>query len=201
MVYRRDNGLTGMSPTLDIAANRAAVKYTRTELARRLLWAGCWPLFRFSPRIFYAWRCRLLTLFGAQIGHDVRISNTAVIMMPWNLEVGDWSSIGEHALIYNLGFVRVGEQVAISQRAHICAGTHDHTLPDMPLIKSQIEIEDCVWVCADAFVGPGVKVHQGAVVAARAVIVRDVPSWSVVAGNPARFVKTRVMQETLRRSA
>ncbi len=55
------------------------------------------------------------------------IYNSATIYMPWNLEVGDWSSIGEHAFIYNLGRVTIGSKTTIFHRAHLCAGTHDYT--------------------------------------------------------------------------
>jgi putative colanic acid biosynthesis acetyltransferase WcaF len=115
--------------------------------------------------------------------------------MPWNLTVGDWSAIGEHALIYNLGPVTIGREATISQRAHLCAGTHDYAAPDMPLLKPPIVVGDQVWVCADAFVGPGVRVGDGAVVGARAVVVRDVEPWTVVAGNPARPVKQRRLRD------
>ena len=63
----------------------------------------------------------------------------------------------------------------------------------MPLIKPPIEIGDEVWVCADAFVGPNVTIANGAVVGARAVVTRNVESLAVVAGNPAKFVKARVI--------
>jgi putative colanic acid biosynthesis acetyltransferase WcaF len=175
----------------DIAANRSATKYRRSELLRRVLWALAKPLFRFSPRVFFGWRRLLLRLFGARVGRAVNIYNTAVIYFPWNLEIGDWSSIGEHALVYNLGTVRIGSNCTISQRAHLCAGTHDYSDPALPLLKPPIEIGDQAWVCADAFVGPGVTIGEGAVVGARAVAVREVEPWAVVAGNPARMVARR----------
>jgi putative colanic acid biosynthesis acetyltransferase WcaF len=133
-------------------------------------------------------------LFGARVGKHVNISPSVVVSMPWNLEIGAWSAVGEHALIYNLGTVTVGSRVTISQRAHLCAGTHDYTRPEMPLLKLPIRIGDDAWVCADAFVGPGVTVGDGAVVAARAVALTNVPSWTVVVGNPATFLKARVLQ-------
>jgi len=55
----------------------------------------------------------------------------------------------------------------------------------MDLIKAPIRIGDGAWVCADVFIGPGVKVGRGAVVGARAVVVKDVADGVVVAGNPA----------------
>lgn len=180
--------------TLNIQANRVARKYSRTELVRRVLWMFGRLLFRFSPRPLFGWRRFVLRLFGAQVGKGVHIYNSAVIYMPWNLCIGDWSAVGEEALIYNLGMITIGEQVTISQRAHLCAGTHDYTDPGMPLLKPPITIEDRAWVCADAFVGPGVTVGEGAVVGARAVIMRDVEPWMVVAGNPAKPIKRRVLR-------
>jgi putative colanic acid biosynthesis acetyltransferase WcaF len=176
---------------MDIEANRNAVKYSRTELARRILWALIKPLFRFSPRICFGWRRFLLRLFGARVGQAVHIYSSANIYLPWNLEIDDWSSIGEWALIYNLGPVRIGSNVTISQRAHLCAGTHDYRDPALPLLKPPILIGNQAWICADAFVGPGVTVGEGAVVGARAVAVRDVEAWAIVAGNPARVVNRR----------
>jgi putative colanic acid biosynthesis acetyltransferase WcaF len=65
----------------------------------------------------------------------------------------------------------------------------------MPLLKPPIDIGDEAWICADAFVGPGVNIGRGAVVGARAVAVSDVVPWAVVAGNPARQVKIRSIGE------
>lgn len=62
------------------------------------------------------------------------------------------------------------------------------------MIKSPIVIADQVWVCADAFIGPGVTIGEGAVVGARACVFKDVEPWSVVGGNPARFIKKRILE-------
>jgi putative colanic acid biosynthesis acetyltransferase WcaF len=144
-------------PTLDIAANRRARKYSRSEMARRLLWSLGKIFFRFSPRTGFGWRRCVLRCFGARVGAHVNVYPSTRIYFPWNLTVGDWSAIGEDAFIYNLGPVTLGEKVTISHRAQLCAGTHDYTRPDLPLLKPPIVIHDQVWICADAFVGPGVS--------------------------------------------
>lgn len=184
-----------MAGGLDVGMNRSARKYTRAEQLRRVLWWVCAPLFRFSPRPFFGWRRLLLRLFGAHVGRQVNIYSSAVIYMPWNLSINDWSAIGEDAFIYNLGHVRIGQSVTISQRAHLCAGTHDYTDASMPLLKPPITVGDHAWICADAFVGPRVVVGEGAVVGARAVVMKDVPAWTVVAGNPAVALKKRVLEK------
>jgi putative colanic acid biosynthesis acetyltransferase WcaF len=176
---------------MDIAANRSSSKYSGREMLRRLFWMVGQLTFRFSPRPCFGWRRFVLRCFGARIGREVHIYNSARIYFPWNLIIGDWSAIGEDALIYNLGPVTIGQQVTISQRAHLCAGTHDYTDPAMPLLKPPIVVGDQAWICADAFVGPGVTVGQGAVVGARAVVVKNAEPWTIVAGNPARFIKKR----------
>jgi len=182
-------------PELDISSNRAARKYDIGEMVRRVLWGVGFYLFRYSPRLLYGWRRGLLRAFGASVGKNVRIHPSATIYFPWTFSIGDWSSIGEDAMIYNLGPVTIGEKVTVSQRAHLCAGTHDASDPTMPLLKPPIEIGDQAWICADAFVGPDVTVGKGAVVGARAVAVDDVDDWTIIAGNPARVVKERTLSD------
>jgi putative colanic acid biosynthesis acetyltransferase WcaF len=135
----------------------------------------------------------ILRLFGARVGKQVQIYNSAKIYFPWNFSIGDWSAIGENALIYNLGPVSIGSEVTVSQRVHLCAGTHDYTDPSMPLLKPAIVVKDKVWICADVFIGPGVTIGDGAVVGAASVVTHKVPEWKVVAGNPAKVIKDRVL--------
>lgn len=179
---------------IDPDANRAARKYSKNELVLRVLWGLAQPLFRFSPRTFFAWRSFLLRCFGAKLGKHVHIYPSVRIFLPSHLEMGDHASIGEWALIYNLGHVRIGDRAAVSHGSHVCAGTHDYQKATMPLLKPPINIEADAWICADAFIGPGVTVGKAAVVAARAVVVKDVEPGDVVGGNPARFIKKRELE-------
>ena len=146
----------------------------------------------------FKWRSFLLRVFGARIGRDVHIYPSVEICIPWNLSIGNESCIGENALIYNLGLVKIGDQVTVSHRAHLCAGTHDYSNPTLPLLRQPTTIESQAWVCADAFVGPNVTIAKGAIVGAGCVIVKDVPAWAIFAGNPARFIKTRQIRESMR---
>lgn len=181
--------------SLDVSRNRSANKYSVAEQFRRVLWGFGKLFFRLSPRPCFGWRRTLLRCFGAQIGQYVNFYPSTIVYFPWNLVVGDWSAIGEDAMIYNLGPITLGKKVTVSHRAHLCAGTHDYTRPDLPLLRLPIIVKDEAWVCADAFIGPNVVVGEGAVVGARAVVVQNVEPWTVVAGNPAHVIKQRKMQQ------
>lgn len=175
----------------DIRGNRRTSRYSSAEYAGRALWAVARIVFHCIPGPVWAPRNWLLRLFRATIGRNVHIHRTAEIAIPWNLVIGDDSSIGDHARIYNLGLIRIGARTTISQHAYLCAGTHDHNDPVFPLLKPPITVGNDAWICATAFVGPGVTVGDHAIVAAAAVAMRDVPPSAIVAGNPARVVKTR----------
>lgn len=151
----------------------------------RVLWSLAVPLFYFSPRPFWVWRCYILRLFGANLGKEVHIYPSVRITMPWNIQIGDQSAVGDRAILYALGPIEIGKRVTISQGAHLCAGTHDWRQPDRPLLKSGIVIRDDVWVCADAFIGPGITIGTESIVGARAVAMKNVAPRTTVIGNPA----------------
>ena len=135
----------------------------------------------------------LLRLFGARIGASCTIRRTSRVYYPWLLEMGELGCLGDDVVVYNLGMVRLGARSSLSQEAYICAGTHDYTSLAMPLVTAPITVGADAWICARAFIGPGVKVGDGSVVAACAVVTRDVAPWMIVGGNPAQVIKKREM--------
>ena len=162
----------------------------------RVLWGSVWTVFfRPSPRILFGWRRRLLRCFGAAIGRNARISPSVRIWAPWNLEVGEESSIAHHVDCYCVDRIQIGAHATVSQYSHLCAASHDVSSANMELTMSPILIEDNAWVCADVFVGPGVTIGQGAVAGARAVVVKDIAPWDIVAGNPARVIGVREIKQ------
>jgi putative colanic acid biosynthesis acetyltransferase WcaF len=175
-----------------IDTNRKARKWTRAELSGRFLWALVHPAFALSPRLLWGWRRWLLRAFGAKIEAEVHIYPSVRVMIPWNLEVGSHTAVGDRVTLYALGPIRIGRKVTVSQNAHLCAGSHDYTDDTMPLTKNLITIEDEAWICADAFIGPDVVIGRRAIVGARAVVVRDVSENAIVAGNPARLIGSRL---------
>lgn len=164
---------------------------------KRLCWNICCTMFfRFFPGpLFSKWRVFVLRCWGAKIGIRCQIRSSARIWAPWNLKLGDYVAIGCNAQIYNVTNIEVGSKVVVSQGAYLCTASHDITHPDNPLITKPIFIENFAWVAADAFVGMGVTIGEGAVVGARAVVTKDVEPWTVVVGNPARFIKKRELRD------
>ena len=159
---------------------------------RRLLWGVVHALlFRTSPRPLHAWRAALLRLFGAKLGTHVHVYPSVKVWAPWNVELGDRVGIAPDVELYSMAPIRVGSETTISQGTYVCAGTHDYTDPHFQLFAEPITIGSGVWVCAQAFVGPGVTIGDRAVVGARSVVTRDMPEGMVCAGNPCRPIKPR----------
>ena len=182
-----------MAFKMDVGANRAAVKWSRSELVRRAAWGLIQPLFRFSPRpFFWGWRRFLLRLMGAKIGPAVRICPTVRITIPWHLRIDAQATVGEYCILYALGPIHIGSRTTVSQNSHLCAGSHDWRLASMPLLKIPITIGADTWICADAYIGPGVIIGDRVVVGARSVVVADVDPDTIVAGNPARKIGERI---------
>jgi len=164
---------------------------------RRILWAGVEAtLFHCSFHTMNRWRCFLLRLFGAKIGKRCVIRRTVRVYYPWLLEMGDMCIVGDKAELYNLGKITLGDRSMVSQEAYLCAGTHDYTQASLPLLRVPVTIGKEAWVCARAFIGPGVTVGEGAVVAACAVAVKNVDPWMIVGGNPAKVIKRRELRGT-----
>ena len=158
----------------------------------RVAWGACyWTLFRPSPRPLWGWRRWLLRLFGADVAAGAKVVPSARIWLPANLTLGAGAAVGAGVDVYNLARVTLGDRATVSQRAFLCAGTHDHSDLTLPLVRRPVTVAADAWVCAGAFVGPGVTVGERAVLGAHGVATKDVPPGEIWAGNPARFVRDR----------
>ncbi|QDU32296.1 Putative acetyltransferase [Poriferisphaera corsica] len=172
--------------------NRMRSPWTFKEKVLRVVWGSVEStLFRYSFHNMYRWRNFLLRLFGAKIGKNCSIRRTVNVYIPWHLEMGDWCTIGDDVILYPLGQITIKDRVMISQMAHLCAGTHDFTRMDMPLLRPPIEVGSDTWICSDVFVGPNVKIGDGCVIGARSSVFHDLPAWQICVGNPARAMKDR----------
>jgi len=137
----------------------------------------------------------LLRLFGAKVGKRVHVYPLVKIWAPWNLELSDECGVGNGADLYSQAKIYIGKRTVISQGAYLCTGTHDYTKRGHPLYALPIRVEDHAWVAADVFVHPGVTIGEGAVIGARSVVIKDMPAWTVCAGNPCRPLKERIITD------
>ncbi|MDR2408412.1 MAG: putative colanic acid biosynthesis acetyltransferase [Bacteroidales bacterium] len=153
-------------------------------------------LFRCMVGVFFRYpRNMLLRLFGANICLKSLIYPSCKIWAPWNLELGKYSCVGPNTELYNKAPIIIKSHCVISQGAYLCTASHDITKSQHPLVIAPIIIEDKSWIAADAFIGMGVTIGEGAVVGARAAVFKDVEPWTVVGGNPAKFIKKREIKD------
>jgi putative colanic acid biosynthesis acetyltransferase WcaF len=170
-------------------------RFSFKQKAARVLWA--WiriVLFRPTFARFYPcqlWRNLVLRMFGTRTWFQAQFFPTARIWAPWNLKTGRSVAIDDNVDVYNVAPITIGHMVSISRRAFLCTASHDITDLGRPLKTAPIKIGNGVWIGAEAYIGPGVTICDGAVIAARAVVVKDVPAWTVVGGNPAKVIKER----------
>ncbi|WPR71644.1 DapH/DapD/GlmU-related protein [Flavobacterium sp. NG2] len=178
---------------IDLSKYQNAI--SRKNQLARLLWSITWMLLaRPLPRSFCnSWKLFLLRLFGAKVHRTAVVYSSVKIYMPWNLEMDAYSCLAPEVDCYNVDKIRIGAHSTVSQKTYLCSASHDVQLSHNPLIHAPIVIEDQVWIGAAAFVGMGVTVGQGAVVGANACVYKNVENWSIVGGNPAKFIKKRIL--------
>lgn len=170
--------------------NRHSLK---SKLARAL-WNIAWlVLFRPTPRgnLFRLWRITLLKLFGANVKWSSNVLPSCRIWQPWKLTMGAYACLSENVDCYTVAAISVGKQATVSQGVKLCTAGHDITSRTMELTTAPIHIGANAWVAGWSLILPGVAIGEGAVVAAGAVVTKDVDSWTVVGGNPAKVIKKR----------
>lgn len=169
---------------------------SRKHQIERMIWSVVWGVFVLPiPRsLFSGWKRLLLRAFGAKIAATSKVYSSARIYYPRNLIMGENSCLADGVKCYNVAPIILHDNVTVSQGAFLCTASHDISNPLNPLVTSPIVIMNSAWVAAEAFVGMGVTIHEGAVVGARAAVYKDVEPWTVVGGNPAKFIKNRIIK-------
>lgn len=168
---------------------------SRKNQVARMLWTITWAIFaRPLPRsLGNTWKIFLLRLFGARIHKNAVVYSSVRIYMPWNLEMDAYSCLAPEVDCYNVDKIKIGAHTTISQKTYLCGASHNINQINNPLIHAPIIIKDQVWIGAGVYVGMGVTVGQGAVLGAKACVYKDVDPWTIVGGNPAKFIKSRVV--------
>lgn len=183
---------------LDASRSRPLAGGPSFSLANRLVrlaFIVTWTLFaRWTPRQLNPLRIAILRLFGARIAKGAMVAGSARIWLPAHLELGAGAIMGPGVECYAMAMIRIGAGSIISQRAHLCAGTHDHRDPHFQLTARPITIGERCWIAAEAFVGPGVTIGDGVVLAARGCAFKDLAPWTIYSGNPCLPVGGRAIR-------
>lgn len=123
-------------------------------------------------------------------------SHAQVYAMGGSVSIGDRCSVNPYAVLYGTGGLRIGNHVRIASHTVIVAAAHKFDRRDIPICEQGsdalgIVIGDDVWIGAGARVLDGVRIGHGAIIAAGAVVTRDVPPFAIVGGVPARLIRNR----------
>jgi putative colanic acid biosynthesis acetyltransferase WcaF len=163
---------------------------------RLLLWEYVWAVAcGWTPKPFNPWRLVVLRAFGAKIHGTPFVHQRARIQQPWNLTLHHRACLGDRTNAYSLAEIILHEGATIAQEAYLCTGTHDFGQPHIPLQTARIVVGADAFVGARAFVLPGITLGARCVVGAMAVVTRDVAPGAIIAGNPARLLKNRAVEE------
>ncbi|HEV7383163.1 MAG TPA: WcaF family extracellular polysaccharide biosynthesis acetyltransferase [Dyadobacter sp.] len=164
----------------------------KSKVTVQLWWIIQATLFSWSPQFLYGWRRFLLRLFGAKIGKDVLIRSSVTITYPWNLEVGSNSWIGDSCVLYNLGKITIGENVALAHKVYLNTGGHDYQKVTFDIFSKPVVIENECWLTNDVYIAPGVTVGRGTIIGARSTVLKNMPSGKICVGMPAKPIKDRI---------
>lgn len=140
---------------------------------------------------FWSWRKFFLGRLGTKIGKASFIAKKNFFINPNLLSVGNHSHINQDCIIDARGGITIGDNVSVSHRVNLMTGSHDMNSPGFVGEFAPIVIDDYVWVGVNSTILQGVHIGKGAVVAAGAIVTKDVPPYTVVAGIPAKAIAQR----------
>ena len=125
------------------------------------------------------------------IGDKTVIHMGAEIRSPQNIIIGSNTLIGNDSILDGRGGIRIENNVNISSQVALWTEQHKYNCPHFSTTKKTIIIKEYAWISFRATILPGVTIGEGAVVAAGAVVTKDVPDYTVVAGIPAKVIGQR----------
>lgn len=149
-----------------------------------LIWGVGFTPSHYLRRFFYR-------LSGMRIGKGSTIHMAASIYNAKGIRIGDDTIVGEWAVLDGRASLTIGDHVDIATGVMIYNSEHDVNDPEFAAISQPVEIGDYVFIGPRVIILPGVKIGEGAVVGAGAVVTKDVPSFTIVGGVPAKFIKER----------
>lgn len=138
-------------------------------------------------------RKSIYRLAGIKIGSGSTIHMWANFFQPKNIVIGQDTIVGDHAFLDGRAPLTIGNHVAIASQVLIYNSEHNVNSTNLDPIEEPVKIGDYVFIGARATILPGIKIGEGAVIAAGAVVTKDVPKMTMVGGVPAKpIIKRKV---------
>lgn len=134
-------------------------------------------------------------LAGIKIGKGSVIHMWANFFQPKNIEIGEDTIIGDHCFLDGRAKLKIGSHTDIASQVLIYNSEHNIHDEDFKVVEQSVEIGDYVFIGPRAIILPGVKIGRGAVVAAGAVVTKDVPAGKIVGGVPAKEIGERKLKD------
>lgn len=170
---------------------------------RSLLLFNCYSYFE---NIFYVLlnflphpvRILFFKIMFNNLGQNAFIDHGCYFRYPHQICIGNNVSINRKCSIFGSYYSKntriiIGNNVVIAPEVKIFAASHDYHDINLPDCGEGITISDNVWIGGGVIILPGVKIGEGAVIGAGSIVTRDIPDWSVAAGNPARVIRKRIL--------
>lgn len=167
----------------------------RSKVTVQLWWIVQSTLFSLSPQVFYGWRRFLLNSFGAKIGKGTRIRSTTKITYPWKVEIGSNTWIGDDCVLYSLGEIKIGSNVAVAHKVYFNTGGHDYEKITFDIFSKPLVVEDECWITNDVYIAPGVTIGKGTIIGARSTVLKSMPAGKICVGSPAKPIKDRIISK------
>jgi len=137
--------------------------------------------------------CRLIF---KKCGRKVNIGRGARFSKGFNIEIDDYSGIGVNCQVPDN--IKIGKYVMMGHNVMVFGANHNFERVDIPMIQQGIRtykpviIEDDVWIGSNAIIMPGRIIRKGTIIGAGAVVTKDFPEYSIIAGNPAKLIRSRL---------
>lgn len=144
-----------------------------------------------SASFFFVLRRAIARCMGARIEQCVTLHRGVKMFSFGNLQIGAHTTVNPWCFLDNRGGLTIGKNVNISHSVRIYSMGHDVDDPYCATVSRKVVVEDDVWIFPSCLVMPGVVIGRGAVLYPGSVIVKDVPAYAVVGGNPARVLRQR----------
>ena len=180
----------GKSLTATEASHKIINRFYNWILDFELLlvtWAGLVP--------FHSFRLMFYKLAGIKIGQGSRIHIGARFFYPGNISIGQGSILGNNIFLDGRDKLMIGDHVDIASEVMILNSEHDINSEDFHATLGRVIIGDYVFIGPRAIILPGVKIGKGAIIAAGAVVTKDVEDFAIVGGVPAQVIGERKLKD------